>query len=119
MFWHARGLEMAACPAKLADTGGRTPSNAMAALSGAGMIEDFRLWGSRRCRQTNAPPKKPWWRVQVARDFDNHNAFLSEGGALVVVVERFPEMPGGDGGPGEGSPVSGFEGAEPLASPSV
>ena len=31
MFLHARGLEMAAGPAKLADSGGRTPSNAMAA----------------------------------------------------------------------------------------
>ena len=62
----------------------------MAALSGVGMIDDFRLWGARRCRQTNAPPKKPRWRVQLARDFDNHNAFLSEGGALAVVVESFP-----------------------------
>jgi len=67
----------------------------MAALSGAGMIDDFRLRGSRRCRQTNAPPKKPRWRVQVARDFDNHNAFLSEGAALAVVVESFPGTPRG------------------------
>ena len=29
VLWHARGLEMAACPAKLADSGGRTPSNAL------------------------------------------------------------------------------------------
>ena len=33
------------------------------ALNGQGMIDDFRLWGSRRCRQTNAPPKRPRWRV--------------------------------------------------------
>ena len=63
----------------------------MAALSGAGMIDDFRLRGSRRCRQTNGPPRKPRWPVQVARDFDNHNAFLSEGEALAVVVESIPE----------------------------
>ena len=31
VLWHARGLEIAACPAKLKDSGGRTPSNAMAA----------------------------------------------------------------------------------------
>ena len=31
VFWHARGLEIAACPAKLADSGCRTPSNAMVA----------------------------------------------------------------------------------------
>jgi len=65
----------------------------MAAVTGAGMIGDFRLWGSRRRRQTNAPPKKPRWRVRVARGFDNHNAFLSEGGALAVVVEGFPGTP--------------------------
>ena len=29
VLWHARGLEMAACPAKLADSGGRTPSKAL------------------------------------------------------------------------------------------
>ena len=32
MFWYARGLEVPACPAKLADSGGRRPSKAMAAL---------------------------------------------------------------------------------------
>ena len=34
------------------------PSNAMAASAGAGMIDDFRLWGSRRWRRINAPLKK-------------------------------------------------------------
>ena len=29
VLWYARGLETAACPAKLKDSGGRTPSNAM------------------------------------------------------------------------------------------
>ena len=61
------------------------------------MIADFRLWGSRRWSRTNAPPKKPRWRTWVARDFNHRNAFLSEGGALAVVVESFPR--------------SGFEGA--------
>jgi len=42
---------------------------------------------------------------------------LSEGAALAVVVESFPETP--RWGPGENSPWSGFEGAEPLASPNV
>ena len=58
-----------------------------------GMIDDFRLWGSRRCRQTNAPPKKNRWRVEVARGFSNHNAFLSEGGALAVLVNDFLRTP--------------------------
>jgi len=29
----------------------------------------------------------------MARFFDHHNAFLSKGGALAVVVESFPETP--------------------------
>ena len=33
------------------------------ALKGRGMIANFHLWGSRRCRRTNAPPKDPRWRV--------------------------------------------------------
>ena len=32
-------------------------------LNARGIIYDFRLWGSRRCRRTNAPPKNPRWRV--------------------------------------------------------
>ena len=59
---------------------------AMPEHQGLGMIDDFRLWGSRRCRQTDTPPTKPRWRVQVARAFNNRNAFLSEGGPLAVVV---------------------------------
>ena len=55
------------------------------------MIDDFRLWGSRRRNRTIAPPKKPRWRVQVARAFNKPNAYLSEGGALAVVVESIPE----------------------------
>ena len=63
------------------------------ASNGREMIDDFRLWGSRRWSRTNAPPKKPRWRTWVARDFNHPNAFLSEGGALAVVVESFPETP--------------------------
>ena len=69
------------------------PLNATAASAGAGMIDDFRLWGSRRWSRTNAPPKEPRWRTWVARDFNHPNAFLSEGGPLAVVVESFPETP--------------------------
>ena len=29
-----------------------------AAMAGGGMIDDFRLWGSKRCRRINAPPNK-------------------------------------------------------------
>ena len=60
------------------------------ASNGRGMIDDFRLWGSSRWSRTNAPPKKPRWRTWVARDFNPPNAFLSEGGAVAVVVESFP-----------------------------
>ncbi len=60
------------------------------ASNGRGRIDDFRLWGSRRWSRTNAPPKKPRWRTWVARNFIPPNAFLSEGGALAVVVESFP-----------------------------
>ena len=104
------------------------------ASNGRGMIDDFRLWGSRRWSRTNAPPKKPRWRTWVARDFNHPNAFLSEGVALAVVVESFRETPHhprrcgfsrhrglrhgrgrrkrrGDGGPGQRSPGRGFEGA--------
>ena len=33
---------------------------------GLGMIDDFRLWGSRRCRRTHAPLKTGEWLTQVA-----------------------------------------------------
>ena len=63
------------------------------ASNGRGLIDDFRLRGARWCRQTNAPPKKPRWRTEVAGDINHPNAFLSEGRALAVVVEGFPETP--------------------------
>ena len=98
-----------------------------------GMIDDVRLWESRRWSRTNAPPKKPRWRTGAARDFNHPNAFLSEGGVLGVVVEGFPvasrasegsvmgegEGSGGsDGGArGELSPVGGSKGRSPSPAP--
>ena len=53
------------------------------------MIDDFRLWGSRRwcrggVRLTNVGPDT--W---AGHDLNYHNASLSEGEALAVVVESF------------------------------
>ena len=39
----------------------------------------------------NVPLTKAEWDIQVGHDFDHHNAFLSEGGALAVVVRCFSE----------------------------
>ena len=112
------------------------------ASNGREMIADFRLWGSRRWSRTNVPPKKLRWRTWVACDFNNPNASRSEGEALAVVVESFPETPHhprrcrygaietsvmgegdgsgrGDGGQREFPPVGGSKGPEPLASPNV
>ena len=55
------------------------------------MIDDFRLWGSRRCRQMGVPLSDGGWLIQVVHAFDNHNAPLREGEALAVVVWDFPE----------------------------
>ena len=63
----------------------------MAGLSGAGMIDDFRLWGQGESDRPTHHQKIPCSASKVARDFDNQNAFLSEGVALAVVVESFPE----------------------------
>ena len=49
MFWHVRGLEIPACPAKLADSGGRTRSNAMAASMSSWSIS------SHESRKTRPP----------------------------------------------------------------
>ena len=57
---------------------------------GRGSIDDFRLWGSRRWRRTNAPPKKPRWRTWVARDFTPPTLF-SQRAPLAVVVESSPK----------------------------
>ena len=105
------------------------------ASNGRGMIDDFRLRGSRRWSRTNAPPKKPQWRTGVARDFPPPTLFSQRAEPLAVVVESFPERPitpvavasraieasvmgegegsgGGDGGDmGSAPPGRGFEGA--------
>ena len=80
-----------------------------------------------------ATPKKPRWRTRVARDFNHPNAFLSEGGALPVVVESFPSLlvpsrpPSWErekraagvigGARGELSPVGGSKGRSPSPAP--
>ena len=96
MFRHARDLEIAACPRQSSRN------------QGAGHH------------------RTPRRRTGVARDVNHPNAFLSEGGALAVVVESLPvasraieassweREKGAAGvmeGPGESSPRSGFEGA--------
>ena len=103
------------------------------ASNGRGLIDDFRLWGSRWWSRTNAPPQKPRWRTWVARAFNHPNAFISEGGPLAVVVESFPVASraieasvkgkgegsgGGDGGArGEPSPVGVRRGRSPSPAP--
>ena len=57
------------------------------------MIDDFRLSGSRTWRRrgvrlTNVGPD-----IRAGHDFNDHNASLSEGEALAVVVEPFSETP--------------------------
>ena len=96
------------------------------AANGNGVIEDFRLWGARRCRQTNEPPKKPRWRTGVARDFTLQRFSLRgrtprRCGRMLPrrffraiddsVMGEGEGSGGGDGGLGERSLRWGFEGA--------
>ena len=59
--------------------------------NGREMIDDFRLRGSRTWRHMGGHLSKEGWRTEVvheaAHDFDKHNAPLSEGKALAVVVQ--------------------------------
>ena len=68
-----------------------------AASAGAGSIDDFRLWGSRRWRRMGGPLTRGGWRTEVAHvvahDFDNYRSALSEGAALAVVVQAVPGNP--------------------------
>ena len=68
-----------------------------AASAGAGMIDNFRLRGSRTCRHMGGHLTNGGWRTEVvhevAHDFDKHNAPLSEGKALAVVVQAVPGNP--------------------------
>ena len=67
------------------------------ASNGRGMIDDFRLRGSRPCRHMGDHLTKGGWRTEVAhevaRPFNNPNAPLSEGEALAVVVQAVPGNP--------------------------
>ena len=111
MLWYARGLEIAACPAKLADSGGQDTVEGHGGFSAAAvkkvlqweqenlasngreMIDDFRLRGSRPCRRMGGPLSDGGWRMQVAHDFDNYKSALSEGKALAVLVQAVPGNP--------------------------
>ena len=61
------------------------------------MIDDFRLWGSRRWRRMGGPLTRGGWRTEVAHvvahDFDNYKSALSEGKAPAVVVQAVPGNP--------------------------
>ena len=69
----------------------------MPASSGREMIDDFRLAGSRTWRRRGGHLTKRGWRTEVAHQvvhaLDHHNASLSEGGALAVVVQAVPGNP--------------------------
>ena len=66
-------------------------------LAGAGMIDDFRLRGSRTWRRMGGHLSDGGWLTQVAHQvahaFDHSNAPLSEGGVLAVVVQVVPGNP--------------------------
>ena len=64
-------------------------------LPGLGMIDSFRLWGWRRCRRIGVHFTSVGLATWTGHDFDNHNASLSEGGALAVGVRDFSETPHG------------------------
>ena len=57
------------------------------------MIDDFRLWGSRRWSRGGVRPTNVGPDTRAGHDFNYHNASLSEGVVLPVVVERFSETP--------------------------
>ena len=67
------------------------------AFNGREMIDDFRLRGSRTWRHMGGHLTNGGWRTEVvhevAHDFDKHNAPLSEGKALAVVVQAVPGNP--------------------------
>jgi hypothetical protein len=67
------------------------------ASNSRGMIDRFRLRGSRPCRHMGGHLTKGGWRTEVvhevARPLNNPNAPLSEGEALAVVVQVVPGNP--------------------------
>ena len=58
---------------------------------GRRLIDDFRLWGSSRCRRMGEYSTETRLFTWMAHTLDSHNDSLSEGGALAVVVRDFPE----------------------------
>ena len=62
-------------------------------FNGPGMIDNFRLRGSRPCRRMGVPLSDGGWRMQVVHAFGNHKTALSEGAALAAVVEAIPGNP--------------------------
>ncbi len=72
-----------------------SPSKAAtkAASVGAGWVDNFRLRGSSRCRRKGEYSTETRLFTWMVHAFDNHNASLSEGSALAVVVRDFHETP--------------------------
>ena len=58
-----------------------------------GMIDDFRLWGSRRWSRGGVRLTNVGSDTWAGHEFNYQNASLSEGGVLAVVVESFSETP--------------------------
>ena len=61
------------------------------ASNGRDMIDDFRLWGSSRCRCMGEYFTETRLFTWMVHTFDNHNASLSEGGSLPLWLEAFPK----------------------------
>ena len=61
------------------------------ASNGREMIDDFRLAGSRTWRRMGEYSTETRLFMWMVHALDNNNASPSEGGALAVVVEEFPE----------------------------
>ena len=61
--------------------------------NGRGMIDDFRLWGSRPWRRMGEYSTETRLFTGMAHTFDNHDGSLSEGGALAAVVSVLPGKP--------------------------
>ena len=70
VLWHARSLEMAACPAKLKDSGGKTPSNALSTSTPS--------WIRSTMRRRQQPPRPE-------RDRSTFSAPWGQGRGVVVV----------------------------------
>ena len=63
------------------------------ASNGRERIDEFHLRGSGTWRRMGEYSTETRLFIRVVHALDNHNASLSEGGALAVVVEEFPETP--------------------------